>query len=110
MALRSNPDDVLLLDGENVVEQVHGILRRVQKFSDSVRSGELKGFSGKNLRNVVVIGIGGSYLGIEFIYEALVLNFKKYGQRTHSVGLKNSEGRTIRFLANVDPVDFLRAT
>lgn len=53
------------------------------------------------MKNTVVIGIGGSYLGIEFVYEAL---------RTHSIGLKNSEGRTFKFLANVDPVDFIRAT
>lgn len=55
-----------------MVSQVHTILKRVQQFSDKVRSGEIKGFTGKTLKNTVVIGIGGSYLGIEFVYEALV--------------------------------------
>ncbi len=52
------------------------------------------------MKNLIVIGIGGSYLSIEFVYEAL---------RSHSLYKKESENRTIRFLANVDPIDFDRA-
>ena len=51
---------------------MHKVLHRIQKFTDSVRTGEIKGYSGKNLQNVVLIGIGGSYLSVEFVYEALV--------------------------------------
>ena len=53
------------------------------------------------MKNLIVIGIGGSYLGIEFVYEAL---------KSHPTTMENCKGRKLRFLANVDPVDFLRAT
>jgi len=62
--------------------------------------GEIKGFTGKKIMNVICIGIGGSYLGIEFVYEAL---------RNHKEGCENAKGRKLRFLANVDPIDFARA-
>lgn len=65
-----------------------------------MRSGEWKGASGKKLKNLIVIGIGGSYLSIEFVYEAL---------RSHQRYKEKSTNRTIRFLANVDPIDFNRA-
>lgn len=65
-----------------------------------MRSGEWKGASGKQLKNLIVIGIGGSYLSIEFVYEAL---------RSHPRYKEKSCDRTIRFLANVDPIDFNRA-
>ena len=65
------------------------------------KGAERKGYTGKNLVNVLVIGIGGSYLGIEFVYEAL---------RSHPESLKSTQGRKIKFLANVDPIDFARAT
>lgn len=56
-----------------MVDDVHSMLKRIKEFSSMVRSGDVKGFSGANLKNLVVIGIGGSYLGIEFLHEALVL-------------------------------------
>ena len=62
--------------------------------------GAIKGFTGKKIMNVICIGIGGSYLGIEFVYEAL---------RNHKEGCENAKGRKLRFLANVDPIDFGRA-
>ena len=65
-----------------------------------IREGKAPGFTGRTLRNVVVIGIGGSYLGIEFVYEAI---------RSHSSCVKSAEGRCLKFLANVDPIDFGRA-
>ena len=65
-----------------------------------MRSGDWKGASGKELKNLIVIGIGGSYLSIEFVYEAL---------RSHPVYKEKAGGRMIRFLANVDPIDFSRA-
>jgi len=65
-----------------------------------VRSGSWTGATGKKLTNLIVIGIGGSYLSIEFVYEAL---------RSHPQYKLLSAGRRIRFLANVDPIDFDRA-
>ncbi|KAM3127433.1 hypothetical protein pb186bvf_020466 [Paramecium bursaria] len=99
-ALRSPPDSVVNLNGLNVTTDVHAVLKRIQQFTDGVRSGNHQGYTKKQLKNTVVIGIGGSYLGIEFIYEAL---------RTHYNGKINSHGRKLRFLANVDPVDSARA-
>ena len=66
-----------------------------------MRTGTLKGATGKELKNLIVIGIGGSYLSIEFVYEAL---------RTHPKYIAESKNRKLRFLANVDPIDISRAT
>lgn len=90
-----------MIDGKNVVEDVHEILKRIEGFSTEVREGRVKGLTGKPLKNLVIIGIGGSYLSIEFVYEAL---------RSHPDALLRAQGRKLRFLANVDPIDFLRAT
>jgi len=100
MALRSSPEDIYNSDNKNVVPDVHKVLSQISSFSAEIRAGKLKGFTGLPLKDVVVIGIGGSYLGIEFVYEAL---------RSHSDAKKLSEGRKLRFLANVDPTDFSRA-
>lgn len=72
----------------------------MRDFSVKVRAGEERGFSGKLLTNTLVIGIGGSYLGPEFVFEAL---------KTDDASSKAAEGRKLRFLANVDPIDFARA-
>ena len=100
VALRSSPEDNYPSDGKNMVPEVHAVLNQIASFSNAIRGNTLKGFTGKNLRNVVVIGIGGSYLGIEFVYEAL---------RSHSEAKKLADGRKLKFLANVDPIDFSRA-
>lgn len=91
----------MLLDGHNVVEDVYAVLDAIEKFVQRVRNGEHSGATGKKLKNVVVIGIGGSYQSVEFVHEALKFN---------DMAQKEAEGRTLRFLANVDPVDFSRAT
>jgi len=80
-----------------VVNEVHGVLDRVNAFTEKVRTGAHTGATGKKLLNVVAIGIGGSQLGPEFVNEAL---------RADTEAMKAAEGRTLRFLANVDPVDF----
>merc|ERR1719183_1761798 len=72
----------------------------MKSFSDKVRSGEWKGFTGKPLTDVLAIGIGGSYLGVEFVNEAL---------RTDPEAEKACKGRRLKFLANVDPIDVKRA-
>lgn len=80
---------------------MHGVLDRIAEFSDRVRSGKVVGATDKKLTNIVAIGIGGSFLGPEFVCESL----------KHDATCKAAaSGMTLRFLANVDPVDFYRAT
>ena len=82
------------------MHNVHDVLANIKAFAAKVRSGEWTGATGKKLTNLIVIGIGGSYLSIEFVYEAL---------RSHPKYKELAHGRKIRFLANVDPIDFDRA-
>jgi glucose-6-phosphate isomerase len=96
VALRAPRDAVLLVDGRNVVPDVHAVLDRMTDFSDRVRSGDWKGFSGKPIRNVINIGIGGSDLGPVMAYEAL----RSFSERQ----------MTFRFVSNVDGTDFAEAT
>nr|AZL94196.1 glucose-6-phosphate isomerase [Cardiosporidium cionae] len=82
-------------------QEVHSVLTHIQEFSEVIRSGAFRGFTGKLLKNVICVGIGGSYLGSEFLYEGL---------RSLPEAITAADGRTLRFLANVDPIDFRRAT
>jgi glucose-6-phosphate isomerase len=95
VALRAPKDAIILVDGVNVVPEVHAVLDKMSVFSNRVRSGEWKGATGKRIRNVVNIGIGGSDLGPVMAYEAL----KHYSDR----------GLTFRFVSNVDGTDFAEA-
>ena len=95
IALRAPKSESIMLDGEDVVPEVHKVLDKMSVFADRVRSGEWKGFTGKPIRNVVNIGIGGSDLGPVMAYEAL----KHYSQRN----------LTFRFVSNVDGTDFAEA-
>jgi glucose-6-phosphate isomerase len=94
-ALRAPKDAVILLDGKNVVPEVHAVLERMADFSNRIRAGEWKGHSGKRIRNVINIGIGGSDLGPVMAYEAL----RYYSDR----------GLNFRFVSNVDGTDFAEA-
>jgi glucose-6-phosphate isomerase len=96
VALRSTPDEVINLDGVNQVPLVHEVLGQMSAFCDRIRSGEWKGFTGKPIKNIVNIGIGGSDLGPVMAYEAL----KYYTRRD----------LTFRFVSNVDSTDFVEAT
>src|SRR4051794_40291386 len=96
VALRMPRDRSLIVDGEDVVKQVHEVLDRMGAFAERVRSGEWKGHTGKRIRNVINIGIGGSDLGPVMAYEAL----RHYSDRD----------RTFRFVSNVDGTDFAEAT
>ncbi len=96
VALRAPRDATILVDGENVVPEVHAVLDRMASFADRLRSGEWTGHTGKRIRNVVNIGIGGSDLGPAMAYEAL---------RHYS-----DPDLTVRFVANVDATDFVEAT
>ncbi|KAL4431020.1 hypothetical protein ABPG75_006276 [Micractinium tetrahymenae] len=99
-ALRSPRDAVMEDRGQNVVPEVWGVLDKIKAFSDRVRGGEVKGVTGKALTNVVSIGIGGSALGPLFVHTAL---------STEPQAMAQAAGRQLVFLANVDPVDAVRA-
>ena len=100
MALRAPASKVIEVDGKNVVPDVHNVLSSIKEFVNRVRNGIFVGATGKKLTNIIAIGIGGSALGPEFVSEAL---------KTDPTGKINAEGRTLKFLANVDPVDCARA-
>src|SRR5713226_8745965 len=95
VALRAPRDESIFVDGENVVPKVHAVLDRMTEFSNRLRSGEWKGHTGKRIRNVINVGIGGSDLGPVMAYEAL----KFYSDRA----------MTFRFVSNVDGTDFAEA-
>src|SRR3984893_17955304 len=95
IALRAPRDAHILVDGQDVVPEVHTVLDRMAVFSERVRSGEWKGHTGKPIRNVVNIGIGGSDLGPVMAYEAL----KHYSERSLN----------FRFVSNIDGTDFAEA-
>jgi len=96
VALRAPRGEVIETDGRDVVPDVHTVLDRMAAFADKVRSGEWKGHTGKPIKNVINIGIGGSYLGPEMAYLAL----RPYSDR----------GMTFRFVSNVDGACFDEAT
>jgi glucose-6-phosphate isomerase len=95
VALRAPASASIVVDGQNVVPEVHAVLERMASFTDQIRDGSWKGHSGKRIRNVVNIGIGGSDLGPVMAYEAL----KHYSDR--NLGF--------RFVSNVDGTDFAEA-
>jgi glucose-6-phosphate isomerase len=95
VALRAPKGESIVVDGENVVPKVHAVLDKMATFSERIRSGEWKGHTGKRIRNVVNIGIGGSDLGPVMAYEAL----KHYSERA----------LTFRFISNVDSTDLYEA-
>jgi glucose-6-phosphate isomerase len=96
VALRATEGEQILVDGVDVVPEVHRVLDRMADFSNRVRSGDWKGHTGKTIRNVVNVGIGGSDLGPRMAYEAL----KDFSRRD----------MTFRFVSNVDGNDFWEAT
>ena len=96
VALRAPSNERIQVDGIDVVPAVHEVLGRMSEFADNVRSGRWKGHTGKQIANIVNIGIGGSDLGPVMAYEAL----KHYSQRE----------LTFRFVSNVDGTDFAEAT
>ena len=96
VALRAPRDAKIFVDGKNVVPEVHAVLDKMEAFSKRIRSGAWKGFTGKRIKNIVNIGIGGSDLGPVMAYEAL----KHYSDRS----------LTFRFVSNVDGIDFVEAT
>ena len=100
VATRAPRSKVINVDGSNVVPDVHDVLDKIKDFSDRVRNGEWVGHTGLPLTDVVCVGIGGSFLGPLFVHTALKTN------QSHAA---DAQGRNLRFLANVDPVDVARA-
>jgi len=96
IALRAPKGATIVVNGENVVPQVHAVLDRMAAFSDRIRDGRWTGHTGKRIRNILNIGIGGSDLGPVMAYEAL----KHYSDRA----------MTFRFISNIDGTDFVEAT
>jgi glucose-6-phosphate isomerase len=96
VALRAPRGESIIVDGKNVVPEVHEVLDRMADFSAKIRDGSWKGHTGKRIRNVINVGIGGSDLGPVMAYEAL----KYYSDRN----------LTFRFVSNVDSTDFVEAT
>jgi len=96
VALRKPRNESLIVDGRDVVKDVHEVLDRMAAFCDRVRSGEWRGHTGRRIRNIVNIGIGGSHLGPVMAYRAL----RAYSDR----------GLTFRFVSNVDGTDIVEAT
>ncbi len=96
VALRAPKGQSIEVDGKEVVTQVHVVLDQMAEFSNRVRSGEWKGYTGRPIRNIINIGIGGSDLGPVMAYEAL----KYYSQRNLN----------FRFVSNIDGTDFVEAT
>ena len=96
VALRAPEEQVIIVDGENVVPNVHAVLDKMADFSNRVRSGAWTGYTGKRMRNIINIGIGGSDLGPSMAYEAL----KYFSDRS----------LTVRFVSNIDGNEFVEAT
>src|SRR6266536_2001366 len=96
VALRAPREASIVVDGQNVVPEVYAVLDKMADFSNRVRSGAWKGYTGKRIRNVINVGIGGSDLGPVMAYEAL----KHYSDRS----------MTFRFVSNVDGTDLVEAT
>jgi glucose-6-phosphate isomerase len=96
VALRAPRDRSMVVDGRDVVPEVHAVLDRMAAFAERVRSGEWTGFTGRRIRNVINVGIGGSDLGPVMAYRAL----RRYSERS----------LVFRFVSNVDGADFTEAT
>ncbi len=96
VALRAPRDQAIIVDGENVVSQVHAVLDQMADFSNRVRSGAWTGYTGKRIRTIINIGIGGSDLGPAMAYDAL----QYYSDRN----------LTMRFVSNIDGNEFVEAT
>ena len=95
-ALRAPKGTSILVEGKNILPQIRDVLERMFTFSDKIRKGKWKGYSGKKIKNIVNIGIGGSDLGPVMAYEAL----RHYSDRN----------MTFRFVSNIDGIDFIEAT
>ncbi|CRG95863.1 glucose-6-phosphate isomerase, putative [Plasmodium gallinaceum] len=105
----------ILIDNKNVLEDVHNVLKKIEEYSDNIRNGNIKTCNNTKFKNIICIGIGGSYLGTEFVYEALRFYYNNNIINKNKSSINNfnnnyNEVFNVRFLANVDPNDINRAT
>ncbi|SOV83136.1 glucose-6-phosphate isomerase [Plasmodium sp. gorilla clade G3] len=107
----------IIIDNKNVLEDVHAVLKKIEKYSDDIRNGVIKTCKNSKFKNIICIGIGGSYLGTEFVYEAMkyyYYNMELNKNEKDKVNNFNNDYYqdnvfNVRFLANVDPNDVNRA-
>lgn len=107
----------IIIDNTNVLEDVHGVLKKIEKYSDDIRNGVIKTCKNTKFKNVICIGIGGSYLGTEFVYEAMKYYYYNMELNKNEKDQVNNFNNNydqdnvfnVRFLANVDPNDVNRA-
>ncbi|CRH03792.1 glucose-6-phosphate isomerase, putative [Plasmodium relictum] len=105
----------IIIDNKNILEDVHNVLKKIEEYSDNIRNGNIKTCKNTKFKNIICIGIGGSYLGTEFVYEALRFHYynsivNKNNNSTNNFNKNYDEVFNVRFLANVDPNDINRAT
>jgi len=98
VALRARADSSILVDNENVIPGVQKVLQKIATFSEAVREGKFVGYQGRRFDHVVVIGIGGSSLGVQCVYDALASN------------ASYPRAAELRFVSNVDPTNFVQVT
>ncbi|EWC73854.1 glucose-6-phosphate isomerase [Plasmodium falciparum UGT5.1] len=107
----------IIIDNKNVLEDVHGVLKKIEKYSDDIRNGVIKTCKNTKFKNVICIGIGGSYLGTEFVFEAMKYYYYNMELNKNEKDQVNNFNNNydqdnvfnVRFLANVDPNDVNRA-
>ncbi|SOV19218.1 glucose-6-phosphate isomerase [Plasmodium sp. gorilla clade G2] len=107
----------IIIDNKNVLEDVHGVLKKIEKYSDDIRNGVIKTCKNTKFKNLICIGIGGSYLGTEFVYEAMKYYYYNMELNKNEKDKENNFNNdyyqdnvfNVRFLANVDPNDVNRA-
>ena len=99
-ALRADKSTKLRFDGKDLISEVHSVLGNIKSFSEDIRSGKKRGHTGEKLENIICVGIGGSYLASEFVYNAI---------KNNPDCEEKAKGMQLRFLANVCPIDFKRS-
>ncbi|SOV19143.1 glucose-6-phosphate isomerase [Plasmodium gaboni] len=107
----------IIIDNKNVLEDVHAVLKKIEKYSDDIRNGVIKTCKNTKFKNLICIGIGGSYLGTEFVYEAMKYYYYNMELNKNEKDKENNFNNdyyqdnvfNVRFLANVDPNDVNRA-
>ncbi|KEG01730.1 glucose-6-phosphate isomerase, putative [Plasmodium vinckei vinckei] len=110
----------IMIDDKNVLEDVHNVLKKIENYSENIRNGNIKTCTNKKFKNVICIGIGGSYLGTQFVYEAMKYYYTNevicknkvdnntLGTETFSIPYDEEKNFNLIFLANVDPNDINR--
>lgn len=102
IALRASENDKYIYKDKDIVKDVINVRKYIKEYSTNIRNGTIRSINGNLFKNTIVIGIGGSYLGTKYVHEALRSDLR-------GGSYQSSKGRILRFLSNVDPVDFTRS-